>query len=120
MPQKQGACSVLVNISFICTDKGGVYAAGGNNEGQLGLGDTDDRDTFHQIGFFTPKEIIKQLSAGANTSAALTGKACLCFFLDISFLLRIYKLSKCMIVSAFCVPSEDLKNRTLNLYVYFE
>ena len=66
--------AVLVNISLLCTDTGGVYAAGGNNEGQLGLGDTDDRDTFHQIDFFTPSDAIKQLSAGANTSAALTGE----------------------------------------------
>lgn len=66
--------TVSIHISSICADTGGVYAAGGNNEGQLGLGDTDDRDTFHQIVFFTPADTIKQLSAGANTSAALTGE----------------------------------------------
>uniref|UniRef100_A0A8C5KMB2 X-linked retinitis pigmentosa GTPase regulator n=1 Tax=Jaculus jaculus TaxID=51337 RepID=A0A8C5KMB2_JACJA len=60
------------NHTLISTVNGSVYAAGGNNEGQLGLGDTDDRDTFHQISFFTSKDNIKQLSAGANTSAALT------------------------------------------------
>ncbi|XP_028737255.1 X-linked retinitis pigmentosa GTPase regulator isoform X2 [Peromyscus leucopus] len=71
-PEKVKLAACGRNHTLVSTDKGGVYAAGGNNEGQLGLGDTDDRDTFHQIGFFTPKEIIKQLSAGANTSAALT------------------------------------------------
>ncbi|XP_052596787.1 X-linked retinitis pigmentosa GTPase regulator isoform X2 [Peromyscus californicus insignis] len=71
-PEKVKLAACGRNHTLVSTDKGGVYAAGGNNEGQLGLGDTDDRDTFHQIGFFTPKDIIKQLSAGANTSAALT------------------------------------------------
>ncbi|XP_059106207.1 X-linked retinitis pigmentosa GTPase regulator isoform X5 [Peromyscus eremicus] len=71
-PEKVKLAACGRNHTLVSTDKGSVYAAGGNNEGQLGLGDTDDRDTFHQIGFFTPKDIIKQLSAGANTSAALT------------------------------------------------
>lgn len=66
------------NNILVSTDTGGVYAAGGNNEGQLGLGDTDDRDTFHQIGFFTPSDIIKQLSASANTSATLRMENFLC------------------------------------------
>ncbi|XP_065756470.1 X-linked retinitis pigmentosa GTPase regulator isoform X7 [Phocoena phocoena] len=51
---------------------GKVYAAGGNTEGQLGLGDTEERNTFHLISFFTSQHKIKQLSAGSNTSAALT------------------------------------------------
>nr|XP_040129796.1 X-linked retinitis pigmentosa GTPase regulator isoform X2 [Ictidomys tridecemlineatus] len=56
-----------------CVKEGGsVYAAGGNNEGQLGLGDTEERNTFHRISFFTSQHNIKQLSAGSNTSAALT------------------------------------------------
>ncbi|XP_057615695.1 X-linked retinitis pigmentosa GTPase regulator isoform X2 [Chionomys nivalis] len=71
-PEKVKLAACGRNHTLVSTDKGGVYAAGGNNEGQLGLGDTDDRDTFHQICFFTPKDSIKQLSAGANTSAALT------------------------------------------------
>ncbi|OBS65623.1 hypothetical protein A6R68_05842 [Neotoma lepida] len=71
-PEKVKLAACGRNHTIVSTDKGSVYAAGGNNEGQLGLGDTDDRDTFHQIAFFTPKVIIKQLSAGANTSAALT------------------------------------------------
>ncbi|XP_034341687.1 X-linked retinitis pigmentosa GTPase regulator isoform X8 [Arvicanthis niloticus] len=71
-PEKVKLAACGRNHTLVSTDTGCVYAAGGNNEGQLGLGDTDDRDTFHQIGFFTPSDTIKQLSAGANTSAALT------------------------------------------------
>lgn len=71
-PEKVKLAACGRNHTLVSTDTGGVYAAGGNNEGQLGLGDTDDRDTFHQIDFFTPSDAIKQLSAGANTSAALT------------------------------------------------
>uniref|UniRef100_UPI002FCE203B X-linked retinitis pigmentosa GTPase regulator isoform 14 n=1 Tax=Mus musculus TaxID=10090 RepID=UPI002FCE203B len=71
-PEKVKLAACGRNHTLVSTDTGGVYAAGGNNEGQLGLGDTDDRDTFHQIVFFTPADTIKQLSAGANTSAALT------------------------------------------------
>lgn len=59
---------------FPCAEEGKVYAAGGNNEGQLGLGDTDERNSFHLISFFTCQRKIKQLSAGSNTSAALTGE----------------------------------------------
>ncbi|XP_037368430.1 X-linked retinitis pigmentosa GTPase regulator isoform X2 [Talpa occidentalis] len=60
------------NHTIISTEGGKVYAAGGNNEGQLGLGDTEERNTFHQISFFTSQHKIKQLAAGSNTSAALT------------------------------------------------
>lgn len=62
-------------FSFLCAERGKIYAAGGNNEGQLGLGDIEDRNTFHLIEFFTSQQHqLKQLSAGSNTSAALTGK----------------------------------------------
>ncbi|XP_048720083.1 X-linked retinitis pigmentosa GTPase regulator isoform X5 [Caretta caretta] len=56
----------------IVTERGHVYAAGGNSEGQLGLGDTEERNTFHLISFFTNQYKIKQLAAGSYTSAALT------------------------------------------------
>lgn len=52
-----------------------MYAAGGNGEGQLGLGDTEERTTFHLISFFTNQHKIKQLAAGSYTSAAVTGKS---------------------------------------------
>uniref|UniRef100_A0A8C9A9I2 X-linked retinitis pigmentosa GTPase regulator n=1 Tax=Prolemur simus TaxID=1328070 RepID=A0A8C9A9I2_PROSS len=71
-PQKVRTAACGRNHTLISTEGGIVYAAGGNNEGQLGLGDTDERDTFHLISFFTPQHKIKQLSAGSNTSAALT------------------------------------------------
>ncbi|KAM7339371.1 hypothetical protein ACRRTK_002855 [Alexandromys fortis] len=56
----------------VVTDDGAVYAAGGNGEGQLGLGDTDDRDSFHRLGAFSPRDPVRQLAAGVHTSAALT------------------------------------------------
>ncbi|NXQ33891.1 RPGR regulator, partial [Alaudala cheleensis] len=60
------------NHTLVYTEKGNVYAAGGNSEGQLGLGDTEERTTFHLIRFFTNQHKIKQLSAGSYTSAAVT------------------------------------------------
>uniref|UniRef100_A0A8C4RGV0 X-linked retinitis pigmentosa GTPase regulator n=1 Tax=Erpetoichthys calabaricus TaxID=27687 RepID=A0A8C4RGV0_ERPCA len=60
------------NHTIVCTEQCKIYACGGNNEGQLGLGDAEERDSFHQIKFFTGKLKIKQLAAGSNISAALT------------------------------------------------
>ncbi|XP_059942435.1 X-linked retinitis pigmentosa GTPase regulator isoform X8 [Mesoplodon densirostris] len=62
------------NHTLVSTEGGKVYAAGGNTEGQLGLGDTEERNSFHLISFFTSQHKIKQLSAGSNTSAALTAE----------------------------------------------
>ncbi|XP_068921785.1 X-linked retinitis pigmentosa GTPase regulator isoform X4 [Petaurus breviceps papuanus] len=61
-----------INKPTCVKEEGNVYAAGGNSEGQLGLGDTEERTTFHLVSFFTSQYKIKQLSAGSNTSAALT------------------------------------------------
>ncbi|KPP63012.1 hypothetical protein Z043_118756 [Scleropages formosus] len=52
--------------------QGNLYAAGGNSEGQLGLGDCRERVSFHLVHFFRGKGQIKMLAAGSNTSAALT------------------------------------------------
>ncbi|XP_026909916.1 X-linked retinitis pigmentosa GTPase regulator isoform X1 [Acinonyx jubatus] len=71
-PEKVKFAACGRNHTLVSTEGGKVYAAGGNNEGQLGLGDTEDRNTFHLISFFTSQHKIKQLSAGSNTSAALT------------------------------------------------
>ncbi|XP_037021005.2 X-linked retinitis pigmentosa GTPase regulator isoform X1 [Artibeus jamaicensis] len=71
-PEKVKLAACGRNHTLVSTEGGKVYAVGGNNEGQLGLGDTEDRDTFHLIEFFTSKHQLKQLSAGSNTSAALT------------------------------------------------
>ncbi|NP_001354178.1 X-linked retinitis pigmentosa GTPase regulator isoform H [Homo sapiens] len=70
-PEKVKLAACGRNHTLVSTG-GNVYATGGNNEGQLGLGDTEERNTFHVISFFTSEHKIKQLSAGSNTSAALT------------------------------------------------
>ncbi|KAM5290547.1 X-linked retinitis pigmentosa GTPase regulator isoform 4-T5 [Glossophaga mutica] len=71
-PEKVKLAACGRNHTLVSTEGGKIYAVGGNNEGQLGLGDTEDRDTFHLIEFFTSQHQLKQLSAGSNTSAALT------------------------------------------------
>lgn len=50
-----------------------MYAAGSNHEGQLGLGHCNDTTSFHPLHPFCDHAPIKMLSAGCNTSAALTG-----------------------------------------------
>ncbi|XP_029459054.1 X-linked retinitis pigmentosa GTPase regulator isoform X2 [Rhinatrema bivittatum] len=60
------------NHTLAYTAQGKLYASGGNNEGQLGLGDMAERNSFHEVCFFTNQYKIKQLAAGSNTSAALT------------------------------------------------
>ncbi|XP_068035861.1 X-linked retinitis pigmentosa GTPase regulator isoform X1 [Anomalospiza imberbis] len=71
-PEKAKLAVCGRNHTLVYTEKGNVYAAGGNSEGQLGLGDTEERTTFHLISFFTKQHKIKQLSAGSYTSAAVT------------------------------------------------
>ncbi|XP_010176243.1 X-linked retinitis pigmentosa GTPase regulator, partial [Antrostomus carolinensis] len=71
-PEKTKLAVCGRNHTLVYTEKGNVYAAGGNNEGQLGLGDTEERTTFHLISFFTTQHKIKQLAAGSYTSAAVT------------------------------------------------
>lgn len=67
---KLTACGRTHTLVF--TSRGNLYACGGNNEGQLGLGDCDDRTSFHLVEFFNKQGPIKMLAAGSNTSAALT------------------------------------------------
>ncbi|XP_072210320.1 X-linked retinitis pigmentosa GTPase regulator [Excalfactoria chinensis] len=71
-PEKTKLAVCGRNHTLVYTEEGNVYAAGGNSEGQLGLGDTEERTTFHLISFFTNQHKIKQLAAGACTSAAVT------------------------------------------------
>lgn len=65
---QRGRC----NLSSVSAAGGNLYAAGGNNEGQLGLGDYVERTSFQLVGFFTKHGPIKTLAAGSNTSAAIT------------------------------------------------
>ncbi|KAI5088850.1 X-linked retinitis pigmentosa GTPase regulator isoform 2 [Silurus meridionalis] len=58
--------------TLVYTSCGNLYAAGGNNEGQLGLGDFGERTSFQLVDFFTKRGPIKTLAAGSNTSAAIT------------------------------------------------
>ncbi|NWI88999.1 RPGR regulator, partial [Pitta sordida] len=71
-PEKPKLAVCGRNHTLVYTEKGNMYAAGGNSEGQLGLGDTEERTTFHLISFFTNRHKIKQLAAGSYTSAAVT------------------------------------------------
>ncbi|XP_061091746.1 retinitis pigmentosa GTPase regulator b isoform X1 [Conger conger] len=60
------------NHTMVYTTRGNVYTAGGNGEGQLGLGDCEERTSFQRLDFFSSRSPIKMLAAGSNTSAALT------------------------------------------------
>ncbi|XP_044297824.1 X-linked retinitis pigmentosa GTPase regulator isoform X2 [Varanus komodoensis] len=71
-PEKVKLAACGRNHTVIYTEQGNVYAAGGNSEGQLGLGDTEERSKFHLVSFFTNQHKIIQLAAGSYTSAALT------------------------------------------------
>lgn len=60
---------------FFLVAQGKVFSSGGNSEGQLGLGDCEERTSFHRIPTLDSHGPIKMLAAGSNTSAALTGEA---------------------------------------------
>ncbi|XP_070800313.1 X-linked retinitis pigmentosa GTPase regulator isoform X2 [Pituophis catenifer annectens] len=71
-PEKVKLAACGRNHTLIYTEKRNLYATGGNSEGQLGLGGTEERSTFHLVSYFTSQHKIKQLAAGSYTSAALT------------------------------------------------
>lgn len=50
-----------------------MYSAGSNQNGQLGLGHCKNTESFQRLGPVFEHVTIKMLSAGCNTSAALTG-----------------------------------------------
>ena len=63
----------LYGIIFLAS--GRLFAWGSNSDGQLGLGNTDDKDTPCEIKETPWEEIpIIQLGAGSQYSALLTGK----------------------------------------------
>lgn len=67
----------LSGISFgVCVFLGqrSVYGAGRNQTGQLGLGHCNNTESFHRLSPAFDGAAITMLSAGCNTSAALTGR----------------------------------------------
>lgn len=52
-----------------------MFSSGGNSEGQLGLGDCEERTAFQRIHMLDSHGPIRMLAAGSNTSATLTGDA---------------------------------------------
>lgn len=57
----------------IFVGRGTVYGTGSNQDGQLGLGHCISTASFHLLHPFCNPAPIRMLSAGCNTSAALTG-----------------------------------------------
>ncbi|XP_067266488.1 calponin homology domain-containing protein DDB_G0272472 [Chanodichthys erythropterus] len=58
--------------TLVSTSQGEFFAAGGNSDGQLGLGHCNDSISFQRLHPFCDYAPIKLLSAGDHTSAALT------------------------------------------------
>uniref|UniRef100_A0A8C1KXD5 X-linked retinitis pigmentosa GTPase regulator n=1 Tax=Cyprinus carpio TaxID=7962 RepID=A0A8C1KXD5_CYPCA len=58
--------------TLVNTSQGEIFAAGGNSDGQLGLGHCNDSISFQRLHPFCDYTPIKLLSAGGHTSAALT------------------------------------------------
>ena len=57
---------------MILLEAGTVYTSGRNNEGQLGLGDTNDRSSFTQVGGALEGKNVVKIACGSNHSGALT------------------------------------------------
>ncbi|XP_050974418.1 X-linked retinitis pigmentosa GTPase regulator isoform X2 [Labeo rohita] len=58
--------------TLVGTSQGDIFSAGGNSDGQLGLGHCKDSISFQRLHPFCDYAPIKLLSAGGHTSAALT------------------------------------------------
>lgn len=69
-----------------------MHGAGSNQKGQLGLGHCTNTESFHRLSPVFDGATITMLSAGCNTSAALTGWNSLgCFIGNI-----LYEASNCV------------------------
>lgn len=55
---------------LVCSAEGKIYSCGANSEGQLGVGDTEPRNSPHLVDSLHG---VKAIVAGSNHSAALTG-----------------------------------------------
>jgi alpha-tubulin suppressor-like RCC1 family protein len=66
------AISTGADHSLALSSEGKVYAAGDNYQGQLGLGDNTDRNTFTEVTGLNDKNIIA-ISTNADHSLALSG-----------------------------------------------
>lgn len=55
------------------TGSGKLFSCGNNNDGQLGVGDTSDRDSATAVEGMT--ETVEQLAAGVCHSVALNSKS---------------------------------------------
>ena len=56
-PDDPVAVAAGPSTSFVITADGDVYAAGMNDDGQLGVGDTDNRDTFTPVDSLASEEV---------------------------------------------------------------
>lgn len=62
-----------------------IYSVGCNDEGQLGTGDMEHHTVPQTVELEGEPGPIKQVSAGSNHTAILTGKWCLAFRTTISY-----------------------------------
>jgi alpha-tubulin suppressor-like RCC1 family protein len=65
------AISAGFDHSLVLSNDGRVYAAGWNRQGQLGLGDTNNRTVFTEVSSLSDKNIVA-IAAGYNHSLALS------------------------------------------------
>ena len=62
------------NHTMILAEDGTVFACGCNTYGQLGLGDTTDRNTFTAVSALPDGKVAKQVIAGIFNTMILAGR----------------------------------------------